>query len=410
MLPNIMPDIEKLLSRWESAGVLDATAARRIRAWESEQSRPAAVARSPFLAGIAWQGVVALILGGILLATGVILFVSAHWDHLGPGARFVLVLAMVSVFHLGGALVRDRFLALSTVLHAVGTVSTGAAIALVGQIFNIEEHWPAAILMWAIAALAGWILLRDQAQQILTLLLFPAWIFCELEYAVQGRIGMEVYLGRFLFVWAIFYLTMILGSQRRAVHGILFAFAAIAGVVGAVLMSLGWSSWASVQTFIPFGTRFWAWAAIAALPVAMAAFKGHWGLIPQAAAIATAVVLPWCRRILVEPYDYGAGGRGSYGRSETNLAAYALMAVFAIFMIVWGMRQTSRALVNLGIIYFGLVVGWFYFSNILDKVGRSLGLIGLGVLFLAGGWGLEMARRRLLARMDKLHAAEKEAV
>jgi hypothetical protein len=203
---------------------------------------------------------------------------------------------------------------------------------------------------------------------------------------------------------------MILGSQRRAVHGILFAFAAIAGVVGAVHMSLGWSSWASVQTFIPFGTRFWAWAAIAALPLAIAAFKGHWGLIPQAAAIATAVVLPWCRRILVEPYDYGAGGRGSYTRSETNLAAYALMAVFAIFMIVWGMRQTSRALVNLGIVYFGLVVGWFYFSNILDKVGRSLGLIGLGVLFLAGGWGLEMARRRLLARMDKLQAAEKEAV
>ena len=45
---------------------------------------------------------------------------------------------------------------MSTALHAVGTIATGAAIALVGQIFNIEEHWPAAILLWAIAALAGW--------------------------------------------------------------------------------------------------------------------------------------------------------------------------------------------------------------------------------------------------------------
>jgi len=410
MLPNIMPDLEKLLNRWESAGVLDEAAARRIRAWEAEQSRPAASAHNPFMAGIAWQGVVALILGGILLATGVILFVSAHWEQLGPGARFAMVLAMVSLFHLGGALVRDRFLALSTILHAVGTVATGAAIALVGQIFNIEEHWPAAILMWAIAALVGWVLLHDQAQQILTLLLFPAWIFCELEYVVQGRIGMEVYLGRFLFVWAVFYLTMILGSQRRVVHGILFAFAAIAGVVGAVLMSLGWSSWTSAQTSVPFGTRFWAWAAIAILPLAIAAFRGHWGLIPSAAAIATAVVLPWCQRILVEPYDYGAGGRGAYTRSETNLAAYALMAAFAVFIIVWGMRQTSRALVNLGIVYFGLSVGWFYFSNIFDKVGRSLGLIGLGILFLGGGWGLEIARRRLLARMDKPQGAAVEAV
>src|SRR6266700_2364060 len=105
-----MPDIEQLLNRWQSAEVLDSVAAARIRAWEAEQKRPA---------GLAWQGVVALILGGILLATG-------------------------------------------------------AAIALVGQIFNIEEHWPAAILLWAIAALAGWSLLQDQAQQILTLLLFPA--------------------------------------------------------------------------------------------------------------------------------------------------------------------------------------------------------------------------------------------
>src|SRR5215472_7339014 len=160
-----MADIEKLLNRWQSAGVLDAEAAARIRAWEGGQRQPAVAL--PSGPDLAWQGLVAVILGGILLATGIILFVSANWDHLGRGARFALILAMVSVFHLAGALVRDRYPVLSVSLHAVGTISTGAAIALVGQIFNIEEHWPAAILLWAIAALAGWILLRDQAQQVL---------------------------------------------------------------------------------------------------------------------------------------------------------------------------------------------------------------------------------------------------
>ena len=71
-------------------------------------------------------------------------------------------------------------------------------------------------------------------------------------------------------------------------------------------------------------------------------------------------------------------------------------------MIWWGVRQTSKALVNLGIVGFGLTVVWFYFSNILDKFGRSLGLIGLGVLFLAGGWALERMRRRLIAEMSPL--------
>lgn len=380
-----MPDIESLLNRWKSAGVLEAETAERIRAWEVEQQRPA---------GLKWQGVVALILGAILLATGVILFVSAHWDDIGPGAQFALVVAMVGVFHLAGAVTREQFGGLSTALHAVGTIATGAAIALVGQIFNIEEHWPAAILLWAIAALAGWALLRDQAQQTLTLLLLPAWIFCELEFYTRQHIGEEPYLGRFLLVWSILYLTVFLGSRRKAVHGILFAAAAIAALVGTVMMTASWSSWSSQQTFIPFSTRFWAWTAIAALPLVIAAFKGHWGLIPPAAAVVFSVALPRCQHIL---------------------AAHALVAAFTVFIIWWGVRQASRALVNLGIVYFAIAVGWFYFSNIFDKVGRSLGLIGLGILFLAGGWGLEIARRGLLARMDQsrpdqAHTAAEEAL
>ena len=83
-----MADIESLLTRWQSASVLDAEAADRIRAFEAEQTRPA---------GLRWQGMVALILGAILLACGVVLFVSAHWDELGPGARFALVMGMVAV-------------------------------------------------------------------------------------------------------------------------------------------------------------------------------------------------------------------------------------------------------------------------------------------------------------------------
>ncbi len=35
----------------------------------------------------------------------------------------------------------------------------------------------------------------------------------------------------------------------------------------------------------------------------------------------------------------------------------------------------------------------------MNELNRSLGLIGLGVLFLAGGWALEKMRRRILARM-----------
>jgi uncharacterized membrane protein len=343
------------------------------------------------------------------LACGVVLFVSAHWDQIGPGPRFVLVLAMVSVFHLGGAFTRHRFRGLSTALHAVGTVSTGAAIALVGQIFNIQEHWPAAILLWAVAALAGWILLHDQVQQTLTLLLFPAWIFSELAYYSEGHIGEDIYLGRFLFVWAILYLTVFLHSRRKAVQGILFAAGAIAAVAGITLQLESWRSWSSSQSIVPLHIRVWGWVAFAALPLLFSVFRLRKSLIPVTAAIVFSLALPWCNRSWTEHYNYGNGYHGAYTASAPNLLAHALVAAFAVFIIWWGVRQASRALVNLGIVGFAIAVAWFYFSDIFDKVGRSLGLIGLGVLFLAGGWVLEKTRRGLLQHMGRSDAPTGEA-
>jgi uncharacterized membrane protein len=391
-----MADFETLLNRWQSAGVLDAEEAARIRAWETEQKRPT---------GMRWQGIVALILGAILLACGVALFVSAHWDQIGPGWRYALVIAMVAAFHLGGGFTREENRSLSTALHGVGTASTGAAIALVGQIFNIQEHWPAAILLWALAALAGWILLQDEAQETLALLLFPAWIFSEFSFYADGHIGQNVFLGRFLIVWAVFYLTFFLGSKHKVVQGILFAAAAIAAVVGIVLMLQSWYSLPASQTVLSFPLRFWGWVAIAALPLCFSVFRPFKSLVPVVAALAFSVALPWCVRSWTESHNFG-NFHTSFNRTEPNLAAYALVAAFAVFVIWWGLRLLSKALVNLGIAGFGLAVGWFYFSSLFDKMGRSLGLIGLGILFLAGGWALEKTRRGLMAGMKHTDARE----
>lgn len=399
-----MPDYESFLKRWLSAGVLDADTAGRIRSWESAQistlapPRLAEAKTDSRAAGIAWQGRVALILGGILLASGVVLFVSSHWDQLGPGMRYLLVMAMVTVFHLGGAAAREKYPATSSTLHAVGTIATGAAIALVGQIFNIQEHWPAAILLWAIAALCGWMLLRDQAQQTLSLLLIPSWLICEWSYAADNHIGAEVYLGRFLFVWAILYLTLFIDTQRRVVRGVLFGLSAIAAVTSMFFLLTSWRSWYGMQPLPALHTRFWGWVIIAAIPLLFSLASLRKSTVPVLASIAFVVALPWCERVWTEHYHYG-NNYGSYTRNEPNLLAHALVAGFCVFLIWWGVRQASRGIVNFGIVAFGISVAWFYFSNIFDKFGRSLGLIGLGVLFLAGGWALEKTRRGLLAHM-----------
>jgi uncharacterized membrane protein len=385
-----MDNYESYLNRWLSAEIIDTETAIRIRNFEMDRKKPA---------GLKWQVVAAMILGGILLASGVVLFVSAHWSQISPGGRFCLVIAMVAVFHLAGGWARENYRHLSTTLHAVGTVTTGAAIALVGQIFNIQEHWPTAILLWALAALAGWILLRDEAQQTLTMLLFPAWMLSEFEFHAIGHIGQQVYTGRFLVVWAMLYLTVFLGSKHKIARGILFVAAAIASVAGITSLLSGWQSWSSSQSYLPLDTRIWAWIILAVLPLLLSLRQPLKSTLPVFVAILFSIALPWCYRIETSTY-YGANGfSNTYSHIEPNLPAYALVAVFTIAVVWWGVRQTSRSLVNLGIVGFAATVLWFYFSNIFDKIGRSLGLIGLGVLFLAGGWVLEKTRRGLVATL-----------
>ena len=94
---------------------------------------------------------------------------------------------MVGGFHVAGALTADRFPGLATTLHAIGTTALGGGIALAGQIFNLDEHWPSGILLWGIGAAAGWLVLRQVPQLALLAALAPAWLVSEWMVAVGER-------------------------------------------------------------------------------------------------------------------------------------------------------------------------------------------------------------------------------
>ena len=87
--------------------------------------------------------------------------------------------------------------------------------------------------------------------------------------------------------------------------------------------------------------------------------------------------------------------------SANDLALYAVCALGAVGLIVWGMKEGRKERVNLGIAGFALTILFFYFSTVMDKLGRSASLIGLGLLFLLGGWLLEKTRRRLMTKIER---------
>jgi uncharacterized membrane protein len=341
------------------AGLLDAGVAQRIRDFEASR------AGTPRLR---WTSILALAFGGLLLSAGVLLFVAAHWDEMSPFARMGLITVVVAALHAAGATV--RFPALSTTLHAVGTVSLGGAIAMSGQVFHMQEHWPSGILLWALGAWAGVWLLRDWPQITLAALLTPAWIYGEVQVRAEYRTVEST--SSFLFLTALAYMsaggTGRTQGWRRAL--MVTGTVAVVPTAAALLSTYGDSK----RTF---GYAF----VLAVLPVLL----GVWLRGRQSVAM-----LPWIAWTALAMF-------ACYERLE--VLVYVLYAAGSILMIRWGMQEGRAERVNIGIAGFAMTALAFYFSNVMNALDRSLSLIVLGVLFLAGGWQLERVRRRLLTQI-----------
>jgi uncharacterized membrane protein len=365
-----MSSWETALGRWTEAGLIEQTVADRIRGWERGR------APDP---GARWPARLALGLGGLMVGAGILLFVAAHWDGLSPAQRFVLVLVVTGGLHLAGG-ASERCRPLAATLHACGTVALGAGVFLTGQIFHLREHWPSGLLLWAVGAWAGWALLRQWPQGALAAVLTPAWLAGEwLARASSHGAGV---IGVGLVLLALAYLgaepdggpVPVPRSLRRALVWIggLALFPAALYLVS--------SEWWGPHAAAAQGGQALPWAVALAVPLAAAvALRGRGALLMLPAAA-------WV-------------GAGPWLVHQRGVAPYLWAAGVAGLLIWWGLRDRRVTRINLGMAGFALTVAVFYFSDVMDRLGRSASLVGMGLLFLGGGYLLEQTRRRLLARV-----------
>jgi len=374
-------DWERRVSSWSVAGVIDAETAERIRVYERARA---------ISARTRWSVWLAVLFGGVLLGAGVLLLVSVSWDNLSPAARLGLVAGTVGAIHLAAGLVAPWSRPIATALHVVGTSALGPAIFIAGAILNLDEHWPSAVMLWAIGAVIAWAVRRDTPHAAAVALLLPAWLLCEwaavgetrdLRFSVVGQAG--------AFLLALAYMTTPLTGRSPAVRRTLVWLGLLAFLPAAITLGVqagiatsppDWVRRLPALPAVPLTANVLAWTLTLALPLAFAALLRGRDAWPNAVAAAWVVVLA-----VLPP-------------TETRIALYAWLAVGAIALGAWGVRETSSDRVNLATACFALIVVCFYFDNVMDKMGRSLSLIGLGVLFLAGGYGLERVRRRALGR------------
>ncbi|MBV9438090.1 MAG: DUF2157 domain-containing protein [Acidobacteria bacterium] len=366
-------NVTEQLDRWVNARIIDQITAERILRYEKDAAR-----HKP-----RWPAILAIGFGALMLCAGILLFVAAHWDDLSPANRFELVLGLVAIFHLAAGALGSRVPSIGVALHLVGTATLGAGIYLAGQIFNLQEHWPGGVMLWALGAVLACVALRQWPQALMAAMLIPWWLVGEWTVATEHYAGAWTLAPQGLLLLAILYLSVTPREPNRYLRiGLRWVGSlALLPCVGAVMFT--GDAWWRYQSKPPAGLMLLGYAA-AYLPVLALAYLSR-----KARAIPIFVSAFWVAVL---------GLITRYQSAEHNPAVYLWVALGACAFCYWGMRENSKALINWGCAIFALDVVTFYFSDVLDKLGRSMGLILLGAIFLAGGWVLNRLRSDMIAR------------
>jgi uncharacterized membrane protein len=355
------------------AEVIDTVVAQRIQKFEKESGR----------GRLRWPAILAVSFGTVMLCAGVLLFVAAHWDELSPGQRFSLVLGMVAVFHVAGSLLGAKVPVIGVCLHTAGTVALGAGIFLAGQIFNMQEHWPGAILLWAAGAALGWLILRQWPQALLAAVLIPGWLGAEWYVATErywhaGHIAAQ----GFLLLSILYFSVPQTDSNRPLRLGLMWIGCLSLIQLGSAVIWFGYDNWRHGP----------------ALPNRLA-LLGYAGA--YLSVLTLGLVFGKKRALWLLGCALWVATLGIFARQQNsnhNPWIYLWIALGACALCFWGLRENRKLFINYGTAIFALDVIAFYFSEVLDKMGRSMGLILLGAIFLGGGWVLNRLRSDLIAR------------
>jgi uncharacterized membrane protein len=383
----ISKQTEAELSRWLDARLIDPLTAERIRTFEQTRGRD--TSRN-------WPMLIALSFGALMLAAGILLFIAAHWDNMSPWSRFALVMSVLAAMHLVGAVTSERAPHLSVAMHAIGTIACGGGIFLTGQIFNLQEHWPTGVLLWALAAWIAWALLRHWTQAALAAIFTPAWLCSEWVEAMRNSdAGFHVYIEGILLL-ATVYLAARSAEQDTSFRRALNWIGGLAFIPAYLVLAFEGRWWASEHLSRDLLVIGWIVAILGPLVVAFL-LRGvdSWPSMVAAVWIVIFGYLPF-------HFDHTNVPLSVY--ALRTLGPYLWGALGSVGLIAWGVRDRMKNRINFGMAMFVVTLICFYFSDLLDKFGRSVSLISFGVLFLVIAYFLEKARKRLIAQIAKAGA------
>ncbi|MCX6712849.1 MAG: DUF2157 domain-containing protein [Candidatus Vogelbacteria bacterium] len=113
------------------------------------------------------------VFGAIMIGAGVFSFIAANWQGMTAALKVSLLVAGVIIFHLLGVVFTEKlsFPKVGEAFHLLGTITFGAGVFLVAQIYNIRANWPDGFILWYFGALAAAYALDSYYQWIIAIML-----------------------------------------------------------------------------------------------------------------------------------------------------------------------------------------------------------------------------------------------
>jgi uncharacterized membrane protein len=360
--------------------------------------------------------------GAVLIAAGIALLISAHWNEIPRGVKIAAGIALMLGFHAGGwwlstlrsspatedgREVQGKYRKTGEALHLIGSCLFLANIALLGQIYNIVSRPPNAFLLWWLGIAALPWLLRSKAQHVLLLLAFGIWFGLE----VNERTGW-LYCGndeRQLLLYSLLGLVY-LGASWLLRRGAFADFAPPTEKLGlfaflVFFFPLTWKDAFGWRSGEINGWIFPALSLVALVPLAVgiknlrrltAQWRWTWfgALFGMMFFMATVWFGLWRT-------DFDGGQRHLlyWAGSWTYLIAIIALFVFCLLQIQVGLQERSEFLVNLGVIFIALDIVAAYFSLFGSMARTGLMFLLSGISLIVFGVYLEKKRRKLMQQI-----------
>ena len=349
------------------------------------------------------------IMGAALIGLGIIAFIAANWSEIPTLAKLALMVVGTPVIYVAGGLLSYRFgfVRIGTAVILLGAIAFGASIHLVAQTYHVPVNHPNLMPAWFLGVIPLAYIIRSQSVLGLSLIiLLVATAFRAQEWVPDVFDDEMVWLAPAYLV-----LGMLLFSVGRLQSRFDYTrpFARIFDIVGLLVVAapvylLGYHTiweelrWSDGWSLGVLSVEYWLVVGIASLAAAAALGVAWW----QDRSQRTALILWETLAAMGMGLVAGAMWVGLRFGAEWLWWVFNLVTLAGVLaMIAAGYRWNRAWLINLAVIIFAITLFSRYFEFGFGLLGQSVAFIVAGVILLAGGFGLELLRRRLLSRIGE---------